>query len=102
MNAANRIDVAALPAPPFDLQAVALVIAGAATAFWLICLWFAGRRTQSLAWLVVAIAFAAPTLNTLRNPVLSGERHVYGGGWRARGRQSTRACRWPTTRTTPT
>ncbi len=84
-DAANRVDVAALPAPPFDLQAVALAIAGAAAAFWLVCLWLAGRRRQSLAWLVVAIAFAAPTLYSLRNPVLSGEHHVYGGGWTSPG-----------------
>jgi hypothetical protein len=84
-TAANRVDVASLPAPPFNLQAVALAIAGGAAAFWLVCLWFAGRRSASLAWLVVAVAFAAPTLNTLRNPVLTGEDHTYGHGWTSPG-----------------
>lgn len=82
---ANRLDVAALPAPPFNLQGVALVLAGAAAVFWLVCATVAGRRRQSLAWLVFAIAFAAPTLNTLRNPVLTGEDHVYGNGWTSPG-----------------
>lgn len=84
-TAANRVDVAALPAPPFNLQAVALVIAGIAASFWLVCLTSLGRRRESLAWLVVAVAFAAPTLNTLRNPVLTGERNTYGHGWTSPG-----------------
>jgi hypothetical protein len=82
---ANRLNVSALPVPPFDLQAVTLLLAGAAAAFWLVCLALAGRRRASLAWLVVAVAFAAPTLNTLRNPVLTGEDQVYGGGWTSPG-----------------
>jgi hypothetical protein len=61
------------------------VLAGAVAAFWLVCLAVVGRRRQSLAWLVVALAFAAPTLNTLRNPVLTGEDHTYGHGWTSPG-----------------
>jgi hypothetical protein len=82
---ANRLDVAGLPAPPFDLQSAALVLAGVAAAFWLLCLVLAGRRRRQLAWVVVAVAFAAPTVNSLRNPILTGEDAVYGGGWTSPG-----------------
>jgi hypothetical protein len=77
----NRWDVAALPGPPLTLGVAALVLSGIAAAVWGAAAVAAARRHAAYLALVLLAAFAFPTANTERNPVLSGDRQVYGAGW---------------------
>ena len=80
-RASNRWDIAGLPAPPFQLTASSLVIAGIAAAFWAACAIAVARRRPLLVVPLLLASFALTTANVERNPLLSGERLVYGSRW---------------------
>ena len=84
-RASNRWDIAALPSPPFQLGASALALAGAAAAFWALLVIAAVRRNPLLVVPVLLVSFVLTTANFERNPLLSGERLVYGSGWTSPG-----------------
>jgi len=77
----NRWDIAGLPAPSIQLDAKVLALAGLAVVVWLGIV-AAGRSRLRLSVAVVAAAsFVLTTANVVRNPLLSGQRQVYGAGW---------------------
>ncbi len=80
-RASNRWDIAGLPAPPFQLTASALVVAGLAAAFWAVLAIVVARRRRRLLVPFLLVSFALTAANFERNPLLSGERLVYGSGW---------------------
>ncbi len=77
----NRWDIAGLPTPPFQLTASSLVFAGVAAAFWAVVTIAVARRRPLLVVPLLLVSFALTTANVARNPLLSGERLVYGSGW---------------------
>ena len=78
---ANRWNIASLPFFTFDLQPTVLVAAGLVTLGALaVVAAVILRRPAALAPLAL-VAFLAVAAVAERNPVLSSERSVYGGGW---------------------
>jgi hypothetical protein len=77
----NRLNIAGLPSPPFQLTASSLVIAGVAAAFWAVLAIAVARRRPLLVVPLLLVSFALTTANVVRNPLLSGERVTYGSGW---------------------
>ena len=77
----NRWDVSALPAPSFQLDAKALALVGVAAVVWLAIAAATTARSRVAILGVVALSFLLTSANVVRNPLLSGERIVYGSGW---------------------
>lgn len=80
-GAANRWNVASLPAPTFDLQPFVLAVAGGVALFAIAAL-FRARRWKPAAVAPLALLLFLPTTAIAeREPVLSAQRSFYPSGW---------------------
>jgi hypothetical protein len=80
-RAPNRWNVAALPFLTLQLGTPSLVGAGVVAAGVLVVVAVLRRRAPRLLVPAVLLVFAATTAVAEHNPVLSGDRAVYPGGW---------------------